>query len=39
MARNELRANIKETAERIREDNDKNIKYQSILIDENKSLS
>lgn len=38
-AREELRNNIKETAERIKEEKDKNVKYQEILINENQSLS
>lgn len=38
-ARDELRNNIKETAERIKEEKDKNVKYQDILINENQSLS
>jgi len=39
LARNELRSNIKETADRIKEEKDKNVKYQNILINENESLS
>lgn len=39
MAREELRNNIRETAERIKEEKDKNFKYQEILINENQSLS
>lgn len=39
MARDELRANIRETAERIKEEKDKASKYQDILINENKQLS
>jgi hypothetical protein len=35
IARTELRSNIRETAERIREEKDKNVKYQTILISEN----
>ncbi len=38
-ARDELRNNIRETAERVREEKEKNIKYQEILINENQSLS
>lgn len=39
LAREELRNNIRETAERIKEEKDKNFKYQEILINENQSLS
>lgn len=39
VAREELRNNIRETAERIKEEKDKNFKYQEILINENQSLS
>ena len=39
VARQELRSNIKETAERIKDDKDKSNKYQQILINENESLS
>jgi len=39
VAREELRNNIRETAERIKEEKDKNYKYQEILINENQSLS
>jgi chromosome segregation ATPase len=39
LARKELRSNILETAERINEEKEKNIKYQNILINENQSLS
>lgn len=35
LAREELRNNIRETAERIKEEKDKNFKYQEILINEN----
>ena len=38
-ARDELRNNIKENAERIKEDTEKSNKYQQILINENESLS
>ena len=38
-ARDELRNNIRENAERIKEEKEKNIKYQEILINENQSLS
>lgn len=34
-----MRNNIRENAERIKEEKDKNIKYQEILINENQSLS
>jgi len=34
-----LRSNIRETAERIKEEKEKNQKYQKILISENQSLS
>ena len=39
VAREELRSNIRETAERIKDEKDKSCKYQSILINENQSLS
>jgi hypothetical protein len=39
LARSELRNNIKENAERIKEEKDKCTKYQAILITENQSLS
>lgn len=39
MARDELRNNIRENADRIKEEKDKNFKYQEILINENQSLS
>lgn len=39
LARSELRSNIKENAERIKEEKDKNVKYQQILINENENLS
>ena len=38
-ARTELRQNIKDTADLIRDEKDKNFKYQEILINENESLS
>jgi hypothetical protein len=39
VAREELRNNIRETAERIRDEKDKSYKYQGIHINENASLS
>ena len=39
MAREELRSNIRETAERIKDEKEKSYQYQQILINENKSLS
>ncbi len=39
LARSELRSNIRETAERIKDEKEKSNKYQGILINENQSLS
>ena len=39
IAREEMRANVRETAERVSEEREKNAKYQEILVGENQGLS
>lgn len=39
MNRDELRNQLEEVTQRVEQDKEKNVKYQKILIEENKSLS